>query len=127
MGTPFNRERTDMKSKLTGLLVGAALAMGITPSASAAEQWAEGYLMHVYPEADGSFIVTFQGTQPAACTNTANPKYFEVRAGQFGVNADGVKAMLATALTAHAAGKWVQLAFDDSTSNCYINRLRIVS
>jgi hypothetical protein len=116
-----------MKSKLIGLMLGAAVASGVVPSANAAEQWAEGYLMHVYPEADGNFIVTFQGTQPTGCANTANPKYFEVRAGQYGVNADGVKAMLATALTAHASGKMIQLAFDDSTANCYVNRLRIVS
>jgi hypothetical protein len=116
-----------MKSKIVGLLLGAALYVGTVPGAFAAEQWAEGYLMHVYPEADGSFILTFQGTQPGGCTNTANPKYFEVKAGQYGVNADGVKAMLATALTAHVSGKWVQLAFDDSSSNCYVNRLRIVN
>jgi hypothetical protein len=116
-----------MKSKVVGLMLGAVISIGVMPSASAAEQWVEGYLMHVYPEADGSFILTFQGTQSTACTNTANPKYYEVRAGQYGVNADGVKAMLATALTAHASGKVIQLAFDDSTSYCYVNRLRIVS
>lgn len=116
-----------MKWKFVGLMLGAVISMGAAPTASSAEQWVEGYLMFVYPEADGSFILSFQGTQPAACTNTANPKYFEVKAGQYGVNADGVKAMLATALTAHASGKVIQLAFDDSTSYCYVNRLRIIS
>jgi hypothetical protein len=43
------------------------------------------------------------------------------------VNADGVKAMLATALTAHVTEKLIQLAFDGSTGNCYVNRLSIVN
>ena len=97
------------------------------PHAISAEQWVEGTLKFVYPQPDGSFVISFEGAQPASCISGANPKYFEVKAGQFGVNGDGVKAMLATALTAHASGKVIQLAFDDSTAYCYVNRLRIVS
>ncbi len=47
-------------------------------------------------------------------------------AGQNGVTADGVKAFLATSLTAIATGKQLQIAFSDSTSARSVNRLVIV-
>jgi hypothetical protein len=56
------------------------------------------------------------------CNNPNSPKYFYVVAGQHGVTADGVKAMLATALTAFTTGGTLSAAFDDATANCYINR-----
>ena len=40
---------------------------------------------------------------------------------------DGVKAMLASALAAMAMGKQIQIAFDDSTTYCYVNRFVVVN
>jgi hypothetical protein len=34
--------------------------------------------------------------------------------------------MLAVVLTAQATGKQIQIAFENSTSSCYVNRLKIV-
>jgi hypothetical protein len=65
-------------------------------------------------------------SSPTGCTNANNPRYLYVSAGENGVSADGVKAMLATSLTALVAGKQIQAAFDNATSNCYINRMAIV-
>jgi len=102
--------------------IGSLLAAG---SATGAESWGADFVKWVYPLANGSFVVTLN-TDPPNCTANS-PKYLRVVAGENGVTADGVKAMLATALAALAAGKQLQVAFDDSTSNCYVNRLLIVN
>jgi hypothetical protein len=107
-------------------LIAAAMAAALFSNATlAAESWASGTLKSVYPLSNGSFVVIFF-TSPAACTNANNPRYLLVSAGENGVTAEGVKAMLATSLAAFVAGKQIQLAFDDSTSSCYINRMAIV-
>jgi|SRR5690349_9323176 len=117
------------KIRRTNALVAIFIGLGCFASmgsADAAEQWVDEYLQYVYPLNDGNFVLSFQSA-PAQCTSAANPKYFHVIAGQNGVTAEGVKAMLAASLTALAAGKRMQVSFDDSTPNCYVNRLRIVS
>ena len=103
----------------------AACALAAGTSAQAAESWASGQLKYVYPLNDGGFVISLT-QNPASCASAANPKYLHVRVGFNGVTADGVKAMLATALTAIAAGNELQIAFDDSTPDCNVNRLRIV-
>jgi hypothetical protein len=60
-----------------------------------------------------------------SCTDTQNPQYFHVAAGQNGVTAEGVKTMLAAALTAYATASPISIAFDTSTTNCYLNRLAV--
>jgi hypothetical protein len=94
-------------------------------SAIASEQWVTDNVKYVYPQPDGSFVISFVNPQPI-CTSTATPQYFTVQAGANGMTADGVKVMFATALTALATDKQIQLAFEASTASCYVNRLRIV-
>jgi hypothetical protein len=115
-----------MRTKTVLKSFAAMTLIGIASATSAAEVWITEYLAHVYPQGDGSFIITFVNSPPA-CTSGAVPKYLTVAAGHNGVVADGVKAMRAVSLTALAAGKQIQAAFDDSDSACYINRLRIVN
>ncbi len=106
-------------------LIGATIAAAsFASSVPAAETWTSGILKSVYPLGNGSFVITFVNSSPG-CTNANNPKYLFVAAGENGVTADGVRAMLATSLTAFVSGKSIQAAFDDSTSSCYINRLAI--
>jgi hypothetical protein len=105
-------------------LVAASLVVFAHP-ASATEQWVVDNIKYVYPQNDGSFIIAFVNPQPI-CTSTASPQYFTVQAGANGVNADGVKGMLAAALTALAADKQLQVAFGAAAPQCYVNRLRIV-
>lgn len=102
------------------------MSMGLPGVAGAAEVWGTGELRYVYPMANGSFVITLV-TDPAACPVSTSPKYLWVSPGENGVTSDGVKAMLATALTALAAGKQLQIAFSDSTTYCYVNRLLIVN
>ncbi len=68
------------------------------------------------------FTFSSNGLAPESASDlggaNSNPNHY-------GVNSDGVKAMLATALTAYALGKSLSFVFDDSTTNCYINRLSI--
>jgi hypothetical protein len=105
--------------------IGAVLALWfITGTALAANAYHGAQLKSVYPLSDGSFVLVFM-TDTAACSSTNSPKYFYVTAGQNGVTADGVKNMLAAALTAFALEKLVYIAFDDATPSCYINRLSV--
>ena len=114
-------------SRRLGALLSFSLALGavVVPGlANASEQWVTDTVRSVYPLADGSFVITFVHAQPI-CTNTATYQYFWVSAGHNGMSADGVKSMLATALTAFTTGKTIDLAFESATSDCFVNRLAI--
>jgi len=116
-------------SRRIGALLSVSLGLGagfVSESANASEQWVVDNVRSVYPLGDGSFIVTFVNPQPI-CTNTATYPYFWVSPGHNGVNAEGTKAMLATALTALVAGKKVSLAFEAATADCFVNRLSVAS
>jgi hypothetical protein len=82
-------------------------------------------IRYVYPLANGNFIVTFLADD-SYCTNPSSPKYYLVSVGSNSVTADGAKMMFAAALAAAAQRVTVVVAYDDSTSNCYINRLAAV-
>lgn len=103
-------------------LLAFAFSSGVS---SAAEVWFANYVKHVYPHASGSFVIIFVADAPT-CSSASNPDYFNVSVGNNGVTADGAKAMLAVVLTAFVANKRIQLAFDDSTPSCYVNRLLIL-
>lgn len=115
-----------MRSASKGFWI-AAIAAGLcsmTGTATAAEAWGTGTLLNVYPLSTGNFVITL-ATDPPGCPATASPKYLYVVAGENGVTADGVKAMLAAALTALATDKVVSVAFENSSVSCYVNRLSV--
>jgi hypothetical protein len=115
------------KSRLFKTAIAAGVAMlGLSMPAAAAEQWATNKLKFVYPLANGSFVLAFQ-VDPTNCPSVGSPKYFYVAAGENGVTADGVKAMLAASFAAMAMDKDLQLAFSDSSTYCYVNRLLVVN
>ena len=114
-----------MKLKARNLMVAAIAAASFSGMAQAGESWASSNVKTVYPVSNGNFVITFVDSPPG-CTNANNPKYLYVAVGHNGVTADGVKAMLSTALAAFLSGKRIQAAFEDSTSECYINRLLII-
>jgi hypothetical protein len=78
----------------------------------------------VYPLANGSFVLIMTEDAPS-CGGTPGSKYHYVRPGVFGVTSDGVRAMLASALTAFALGKTVSIVFDETITSCDINRFTI--
>jgi len=60
------------------------------------------------------------------CSGNGNDGvYLSVTPGQNSVTASGAQSMLATVLTAAALGRSVQIAYDDSLSSCYVNRLLV--
>lgn len=73
-------------------------------SLQAAEVWHTGKIKHVYPLADGSFVLTFVGDSPA-CTNGSAPKYHYVTVGHTGMTSEGLRNLLSTALAAAVAQK----------------------
>jgi hypothetical protein len=106
--------------KVTAML---ALLTAATLPAAHAETWHTSPIKNIYPLADGSFVLIMRN-DAAGCAGTTN-KYHYVSAGEFGVTAEGVKAMLATALTAYAMDRRISLLFDETRPQCYINRLQI--
>jgi hypothetical protein len=115
------------KKSLAGTAIAAGLfSIMVANSAGAAEGWATDTLRYVYPLSTGNFVIALN-SNPAICPAVGDPKYFYVVAGENGVTVDGVKAMLASALAAMAMGKQIQIAFDNSTTNCYVNRFVVVN
>jgi hypothetical protein len=117
--------KTNMKLNTRRIIAATVAAVSLSNIAPAAEAWVTSNVKFVYPLGDGNFVLSFVNSPPA-CTNPGNPKYLYVQAGQNGVNAEGVKAMLATSLSAFLSGKLISAAFDDSTGSCFINRLVIL-
>ena len=113
----------------TKTLARASILAGLasmTGTANAADAWATDTVNQVYPLGNGSFVIVLVNSPPA-CPNTNSPRYLYVVAGENGVTADGVKAMLATSLAAMAMGKQLQVNFSDSTASCYVNRLMVIN
>lgn len=91
----------------------------------AADVWHTATVRSVYPQASGSFVLTFD-TDSAACTSTSSPKYYYVVVNQNSVTEEGAKKIYAAALLAVASDKQLQVNFSDLTTYCYINRVAVV-
>jgi hypothetical protein len=108
-----------------GVAFVAALLLA-TLQASAAETWHTSRIRWVYPQADGqTFVLVFQENAPS-CPSASTPKYQYVAVGQNGVTAEGLKQLLSVSLSAAAQGLTVQVAFDNATGACYVNRLLVI-
>lgn len=104
----------------------AGICLAAFSSASlAVDTWHTSTLKYVYALADGGFVLIFDTSAPS-CTSTATDKYFHVIPTQNGMTVEGAKKIYAAALMAMATDKAMQFAFDNATSNCYINRAMIV-
>jgi len=102
----------------------ALCAFLVSPNALSAEVWHSSTIKMVYPQADGTFVLIFDTDAPG-CTGAGPGKYHYVSPTQYGMTEEGAKKLYAAALAALAADKMVQIAFDNSTSACYVNRLTI--
>lgn len=96
--------------------------MAISDPVVAAESWHTSTIKHIYPRADGSFVLVF-AANAADCTNGNTGKYHYVTPTQNGMTDAGAEKIYAAALLAVAMEKSVQVAFDNATPSCYINRL----
>lgn len=111
---------------LINIVAATTIAM-LSGEAFATERSHSGVVKFVYPTGSGVFAVGFNTDSPY-CINGSSPhKYYYVSVGQNGVNADGHKMMYSALMMAMASGLTVQFAFEDSTANCYINRLNVTT
>lgn len=92
--------------------------------AFASESGFSSLVKSIYPQGDGSVILTFE-TGTSACTNGSSPKFFLVANGYNGVTADGVKNIYGAAILAMALNRPLTVAFENSSSLCPINRVFI--
>ena len=109
--------------KVHGKILLACLGLGVSALANA-ETWHTSTIKMVYPLADGSFVLVMT-EDASACAGSPGNKYHYVRPGVFGVTSEGVRGMLASALTAFALEKSISILFDESNSSCDINRFTI--
>jgi len=94
----------------------------ISSGAMAADVWHTSTIKTIYPNGNGSWIITLD-SDSSSCGNTENPKRYAVATSQNGVTDDGNKKMYAAALMAKAMESTVTIIFSDSTTDCLINRL----
>jgi hypothetical protein len=109
------------------LAIGLVLCASAMSAQAASVAWTS-TVRSVYPQGDGSFIITFASDSGSGCTSASNPKYFTVAvlpANGSTVNSDAVKAMLATTLAAFEGGNTLTVVFDNSTSSCNVTRMTI--
>lgn len=121
----FQCLKNKSKKIMTGLLAGSfLLSVGVVQASEEERRhfWHTSKISKIYPHSNGSFVLVFE-TQSEQCTNGAN--YYYVANGANRVNAEGVKNMLAVALTAAATNKTIAVNFDSHSSSCHINRLSI--
>ena len=113
----FRRSYREIRmKKAIGALLSTALLF-TSHQASATQVWtAYTTITSVEVITDGGFIVTLASGLPAGCS-AAHGIY--VQAGPNGVTADGVKALLAEALSAHYLKQTIRYLYDDATQYCY--------
>lgn len=102
------------------------VAFGYSNIATSAEVIHLSTIKMLYPLADGSFVLIFNADSPS-CPNAITPKYYYVSVGNNGVTLEGSKKMYAAAALAMAMNKQVNIAFDNATSSCFINRLTVIN
>ena len=113
-------------SRAHALAISSAFVLAIPTVSGAAEISLNATITTVYPLSDGSVIITFSAQSPS-CTNGSSPKYHYISVGYNGVTQPGLKNLFAVAMLAFSTGKVVAVYFDDSTPNCFINRIYLGS
>ncbi|MEX2964564.1 response regulator receiver protein [Microbulbifer sp. TYP-18] len=86
--------------------------------------WHTSKIKAVYPLNDGQVIFQFESESPD-CPSPGSPHYYYLSVGQSSVTQEGADKMYSAALAAAMANKQVRIYFDDSSQNCFINRLFI--
>ncbi len=105
------------------LLTAAAAAVGFPAFANSPTWTNPGTLTYLEALDDGTFLVGTSSAVSSVCTSAGGAIYFGV--GSNGVTSDGVKAIMAVALSALMAGKTVQLLYDATGPTCWGTSLQI--
>ena len=90
-----------------------------------ADAWHSSKIKQLYPQADGNFILILE-TDSTQCSSASNPDDYSVWVGQNGMTQEGSKKTFAAASIAFAMGKTINIVFDESTPNCFINPISLV-
>lgn len=78
----------------------------------------------IYPQAGGIVIINLV-TDHASCTSASSPDHYYLEVNQNGATDLGFQNLYAAALAAMTSQLDVTVWFDDSTSECYISRIRV--
>ena len=113
-------------SRAHALAISSAFVLAIPTVSGAAEAWLTATITAVYPQSDGGVALTFSASSPS-CTNGSSPKYHYLYVGYNSVTQPGFKNLFAVVMLAFSLGKVVTVNFDDSTPNCFINRIYLGS
>ena len=106
-----------MNKKLVSIIAALTVSIGLVSQASATEAWTTSTITGVFPVGSGYFVLYFEsGTSCGGGAAT-------VTVGQNGMTTEGAHMLLSVALTAFTTSKPVQVAYDNATSQCYVNRI----
>jgi hypothetical protein len=97
-------------------------AMLFTANAQAANSWTACVTITGitnYIAYDDAVILTVSPTIPGSCVAQGIGNAVQFSAGNNGVTAANITALLASALAAYTSSTQVQLLYDPSTTNCY--------
>jgi hypothetical protein len=118
--------------KANAIRVASALLLGaacIFPAAHATNVWHNDPALRVtrvYPAADGSYSLSFN-IEAGGCTNTVSPKQYTVQVGANAITDDAALYIYVTAMSAMLNDKQVEFMYNDATSTCNINRMKIIN
>ncbi len=90
--------------------------------ANSAPKWHSSTINYIYPQADGSYVITFD-TPSEECTRS--DKYHFVRVSRNGMTEEGSNKLLSLALMAATTGKVLNINFDSASEECSINRMYV--
>ena len=108
--------------KSTGIFLFALLMILRSGSVLATPVWFTSTIKTVYPQGNGDYVLIFNDPSPS-CSHAGG--YHLIAPSQNGMSEAGSNKMYALAVTAAALGKTLTINFDDSSSNCYVNRLLV--
>jgi len=112
----------------TSTMVATVLSLLMSGVAGATNVWHTSTIKFIYPYAGGNRFVLGFTTEAAGCTNGSTPnKFYYVTVGSNGLTADDVKAYLSVWMLAMAQGLQVTVAFDDASSFCYVNAIKVMN
>jgi hypothetical protein len=112
------------RGTISKTVAGTIVAMCCSLQVNAAEVWHTSTIKWVYPQSTGDLVLVFDASS-SNCPASGPDKYMQLYVGSNGVTLEGRKAMYAAALLAFTTGALVDVAFDNATTNCFINRLLI--
>jgi hypothetical protein len=108
-----------------GVSLLAMTLLSMTLPANATERSFNSTLSKVWSLADGRLILQ-TSLSSSWCTGSGSPQSYYLAPGQGSMTTDGLKNILAVAMTGIALGKTFGVHFDDTTAYCYITKLEFI-